>query len=187
MIAEMRTWNERLAYAVDQRKETQANLARATGAKPPSVKEWLDGITKNIGAENAAKACSFLRINIDWLLFGKPPSGLEENASAHVWLTGDELSCLKMFNEMEEDARKHWISIGASLPKAQKEKIPTPKVVDEPQAKTIQSKPRRLGDAGKHRENTHSPNKEIERRKQEIQVIHERRKRPWDYGKQGDE
>jgi hypothetical protein len=101
------------------------------------------------------------------------------------WLDHEKLDQeAQVFKQLPAEVRA-WI-LKAAVNGSQREN-PTPKVVDEPQDKPIQSKPKRLGDAAKHRENTHSPDKEIERRKQEIQVIHERRKRPWDYGKQGDE
>lgn len=73
----METWNERLAQAMDARGKIAADLSRVTKKKAASVSDWLSGKTKMMEADNAAVVCSFLRINHDWLFFGKGSSGLE--------------------------------------------------------------------------------------------------------------
>lgn len=74
----MKTWNERLAYALKAREMTAADLARATKKKPPSVKDWLEKPNMEIGANNALNACDFLKIEFRWLLSGVLPSGIAE-------------------------------------------------------------------------------------------------------------
>lgn len=74
----METWHKRLAQAVRDRGKTQADLARVTGKKPPSVNGWFTGETKMMEADSSAKVCSYLRINALWLFHKMGPSGLEE-------------------------------------------------------------------------------------------------------------
>lgn len=88
----MDSWHKRLEFALQQRKKTPAELARATGNKPPSVSDWLSGQTKMMGGENAVKVCSFLNINHLWLFFGKGPSGLEEGHKTPDLIVLDEAS-----------------------------------------------------------------------------------------------
>lgn len=76
----MKTWHERLQEALAARDKTQAELARHASVKPPSVSDWLNGKTRMLGGKNAAKVCDFLRINHDWLFYGRLPSGLESDA-----------------------------------------------------------------------------------------------------------
>jgi len=119
----MKTWNERLAYALRRRDKNPADLARATGAKPPSVKEWLDGITKNIGAENAVKACGYLDINIEWLMFGKGVSGLDKqepilstnSSDAPNTLTEEQALLLALVDKIKGEAREPWLKLGDLL------------------------------------------------------------------------
>jgi transcriptional regulator with XRE-family HTH domain len=74
----MKTWNERLRFALSKRGKNASELARATGTKPASVKDWLEKPNMKIGAINALTACDFLKINIRWLLHGTLPSGINE-------------------------------------------------------------------------------------------------------------
>lgn len=52
---------------------TQADLARATGAKPPSVSAWFSGETKSMKADTAAKAAQLYGCNPMWLSTGIGP------------------------------------------------------------------------------------------------------------------
>jgi transcriptional regulator with XRE-family HTH domain len=134
MIASMEKWNDRLVYALKVRKKTQADLIRVTGAKGSSVNEWVSGITKNMKASNAIKVCNFLRINIDWFLHKKGPSGLEEENGAPVFLTKEQREILSLAEHMEPEARGKWIAIGSSLPSLN----PTDKAVDNKQPQPIE-------------------------------------------------
>lgn len=75
----MQTWNDRLKYAIDKRRVTATDLARACGIKPASVSGWTSGDTKSMEAGNALRVSEYLRINLPWLLLNHPPSGLEDN------------------------------------------------------------------------------------------------------------
>lgn len=50
---------------------TQADLARATGAKPPSVNAWFSGETKSMKAQTAAKAAMLYGCSPHWLATGE--------------------------------------------------------------------------------------------------------------------
>jgi transcriptional regulator with XRE-family HTH domain len=46
---------------------SNADLARATGAKPPSVGDWFNGNTKSLKAETAAKVAGVYGVSHLWL------------------------------------------------------------------------------------------------------------------------
>jgi hypothetical protein len=132
----MEKWNDRLVYALKVRQKTQADLIRVTGAKGSSVNEWVSGITKNMKATNATKVCNFLRINIDWFLHKKGPSGLDEDIdNVPVLLTSEQKQVLTILEAMAPKARENWIANGMFLTSV----VPTPKAVDTPQAEQLES------------------------------------------------
>lgn len=68
----MLTLKERFAQLQAEKPEiTQADLARATGAKPPSVNAWFTGETKSMKPETAEIAASMYGVNALWLATGK--------------------------------------------------------------------------------------------------------------------
>lgn len=50
---------------------TNADLARATGAKPASVGDWFNGDTKTLKADTAAKAAAVYGVSPLWLATGE--------------------------------------------------------------------------------------------------------------------
>lgn len=74
----MEFWNHRLNKALAAREKKSVDLVKATGKSAASVSSWLSGATKMIEADNAVLVCDFLRISPRWLMFGRGPSGLEE-------------------------------------------------------------------------------------------------------------
>lgn len=68
----MSTLKQRFAKLAELHPEiTQADLARATGAKPPSVNAWFSGETKSMKAATAAKAARLYGCNPLWLAEGE--------------------------------------------------------------------------------------------------------------------
>lgn len=68
----MLTLKQRFELLQKERPEiSQADLARATGAKPPSVNAWFTGETKSMKAETAAMAAGLYGVNPLWLATGK--------------------------------------------------------------------------------------------------------------------
>ena len=64
----MITLEKRFALLSKERPDiTQADLSRATGAKPPSVNDWFSGKTKSMKAETAAKAAQLYGCNTQLL------------------------------------------------------------------------------------------------------------------------
>lgn len=72
-ILAMSTLASRLKERLLELGLTQAQLARATGAKEPSVHKWLSGATKNLKGANLVKAAEFLRVSEAWLADGVGP------------------------------------------------------------------------------------------------------------------
>lgn len=70
----MTTLKQRFALLAHERPDiSQADLARATGAKPPSVNAWFSGETKAMKATTAAKAAELYGCNTLWLSDGLGP------------------------------------------------------------------------------------------------------------------
>ncbi len=68
----MSTLKQRFAKLAELHPEiTQADLARATGAKPPSVNAWFSGETKSMKAATAAKAAHLYGCSPHWLATGE--------------------------------------------------------------------------------------------------------------------
>jgi transcriptional regulator with XRE-family HTH domain len=57
---------------------SQADIARATGVKTPSVADWLNGKTKSLKAETARRAAALFQCDQNWLAtgVGQPNWGL---------------------------------------------------------------------------------------------------------------
>ena len=72
-ILAMTTLAERLRERTEELGVTQAQLARATGAKEPSVHKWFSGATKNLKGANLVKAAEFLQVSEAWLADGVGP------------------------------------------------------------------------------------------------------------------
>lgn len=79
----MSTLAERLAEAMSDTGVTAADLARATGAKAPSVHKWVHGATKNIRGANLVAAAQLLQVNEAWLADGHGPK--KRNAPNVGW------------------------------------------------------------------------------------------------------
>lgn len=79
----MSTLAERLTEAMSDTGITAADLARATGAKAPSVHKWVHGQTKNIRGANLVAAAQLLEVNEAWLADGHGPK--KRHAAPASW------------------------------------------------------------------------------------------------------
>ena len=66
----------------EQPDKSQAGLARATGAKPPSVSDWVSGLTKSMNSEYLSRAASYFNVNSNWLSLGAGPKRNESTSTA---------------------------------------------------------------------------------------------------------
>lgn len=73
MAAKLKTWNERLVWALERRKVRKAELARACGIERSSVQEWADGKTGDPKLAPFFAACDYLRVQPRWLALGEGP------------------------------------------------------------------------------------------------------------------
>ena len=69
----MKLLKDRLQYALELRKGSQADLARACHVKAPSVAEWISGKTKTLKSDSLLRASAFLGVNALWLHTGELP------------------------------------------------------------------------------------------------------------------
>lgn len=69
----MRTWNERLAYALAESDLNANKLRLELGVSAPTVSAWIGAGTikpaENITGENLLKVCRLLNVRPEWLLF----------------------------------------------------------------------------------------------------------------------
>lgn len=66
--------SSRLKTLLDENpSKTQAGLARATGAKPASISDWVNDRTKSINSKYLTHAANYLGVSSDWLATGKGP------------------------------------------------------------------------------------------------------------------
>jgi transcriptional regulator with XRE-family HTH domain len=73
MARSIRTWNERLNWALRERGVSKSELARACKIERASVTEWTNGKTKDPKLSPFFLACDTLRINPRWLALGEGP------------------------------------------------------------------------------------------------------------------
>lgn len=67
--------NQRLMAVVKQKRLTQADLVRASGATSPTVTDWFNrGAVPD--AERLARIAKAIRVNAHWLLTGQGPKSL---------------------------------------------------------------------------------------------------------------
>lgn len=66
----MKTLAQRLAYALSERKNSPAELARAIGKTESAVSQWLSGETKNMRSDSLMAVSRFLECNPSWLATG---------------------------------------------------------------------------------------------------------------------
>lgn len=100
----METWHDRLITALNSRGCVLRDLVAVTGCKPPSVYAWAPDATKRtktLGADNAAKICSYLSINLPWLLYGVGLSGLEKDNVSRESIHGKAQRLLPLSNSGE--------------------------------------------------------------------------------------
>ena len=81
----MTTLKQRFAALAAARPDiSQADLARATGAKPPSVNAWFSGDTKSMKGETAAKAAALYGCSAIWLATGVGPMYEKAESASNV-------------------------------------------------------------------------------------------------------
>lgn len=73
MRTRLKTWNERLNWALRERRMTKAELARACGVERASITEWTNGKTKDPKLVPFFKACDALNVRPRWLALGEYP------------------------------------------------------------------------------------------------------------------
>lgn len=77
----MSTLKSRFAELRAERPEiSQADLARATGAKPPSVNAWFTGQTKSMKVDTAVAAAALYGVSPHWLATGHGPKHMNRDS-----------------------------------------------------------------------------------------------------------
>lgn len=65
------TLSDRIKLAAEEKKISQAGLARACGISRPSVNAWFSGTTQSIDGKYLTTAAEFLGVNPHWLATGE--------------------------------------------------------------------------------------------------------------------
>jgi transcriptional regulator with XRE-family HTH domain len=58
--------------------KSQAGLARATGARPASISDWVNDRTKSINSKYLTSAANYFGVSSDWLATGKGPKQTQD-------------------------------------------------------------------------------------------------------------
>ena len=81
----MSTYGNRLNAALERKKRSRADLAKAIGRTPQAIGQVINGMTKALTAENNSLAAIYLDVNPHWLATGEgemlPPTGQRQEAS----------------------------------------------------------------------------------------------------------
>lgn len=127
-LANMETWNERLAKALRDSKMQAIDLANKVGVKPSAVTQWTNGVTKRIDGENLLRAAKALGVTADWLMFGGPqdkaPEAHQETQEPYLVKRGgseyDQLAASMreayLRGSLPEDLLKSFKQVFRSLP-----------------------------------------------------------------------
>jgi transcriptional regulator with XRE-family HTH domain len=99
----MKTLAARLQHALDKRKKTAADLARAVPTTDSTVSQWLSGEIKSMRGGNLIAVCTFLNIEAQWLAAGKGPSGLEEEHHGAVIAAEPRMTSYGVIVEGDEE------------------------------------------------------------------------------------
>lgn len=112
----METFAERLRAAMAGPPSVkQVDIARACGIKPPSVSDWLNGVSVNIQGKNLLAAAKLLNVRPEWLAKGigpmRPAAHMELDtppnrfAAAPLELTYKETELIRQYRSMDEIQR----------------------------------------------------------------------------------
>ena len=104
------TLKQRFALLQERRLDiTQADLARATGARPPSVNAWFTGDTKSMKAETASKVAALYGVNPLWLATGE--GSVEPNIHEMLGYIDNGLGCPQNRQEHNVAPVFDWVRI----------------------------------------------------------------------------
>lgn len=105
-ISGMSTLADRIKEAMAESNMTAAELARATGAKEPSVHKWIHGQTKNLKGKNLVNAALALNVSDSWLADGVGPKRRKKQGWPFVTITQDRYDLL---TPIQKAAVEEWI------------------------------------------------------------------------------
>ena len=77
----MRTYADRLKWAMDQKGVGPSELARACGIRPQAISQQLSGESKSASAKNLLRIARILNVNAEWLAAGSGCSGAIEETT----------------------------------------------------------------------------------------------------------
>ena len=70
MQKELASVGARLAHAMDVRGKTGRDVAKAAAVTEATISQWKNDVTTSFDAGTALRVCNFLRIRMEWLLWG---------------------------------------------------------------------------------------------------------------------
>jgi SOS-response transcriptional repressor LexA len=101
-MIDMKTYGERVEYALAQRKKEQQWLAEQTGLSVQAIGQCINGKTKAFKAENNSKVAKALEVDTDWLATGEG-----------AWSRMGESGKLELLTNIRKVPLVGWISAGA--------------------------------------------------------------------------
>lgn len=103
--------NDRIKEAIDGAGLKPSELARAAGVSRGAVTQWTNGLTRSLKAETAAKLEIATGYRASWLVTGKGPKKVSDNAppgSVFQQLTQDEIDFLDNFRRLTDQDRARY-------------------------------------------------------------------------------
>jgi transcriptional regulator with XRE-family HTH domain len=96
-------FSDRLAYALSFADKSRRELADHLGISMQAVSQVLNGVNKNMNAENTIRAARFLKVSSWWLATGEgPPIGRDALCEA---LSSEAISYAVEWDSMSEPER----------------------------------------------------------------------------------
>jgi|GEM_PF-3669192 transcriptional regulator with XRE-family HTH domain len=95
-------FSDRINEAISEAGVKPVEVADAADITEATMSAWRHGNPKKPAADNVLKACKFLRINIEWLIFGKKPMSITDNHALVIekHLKPQHEKLLKLFEKL---------------------------------------------------------------------------------------
>lgn len=111
-ITGMTTLADRIKEAMADAGITAAELARATGAKEPSVHKWIHGQTKNLKGKNLVIAAQLLNVSESWLADGVGPKPRKKEGWPFLTVSQERYDLL---TQKQKEAIEEWVDTQITL------------------------------------------------------------------------
>jgi transcriptional regulator with XRE-family HTH domain len=119
MPEKLRTWTDRLNWAMTDRGVKNAELARACNIERASITEWRNGKTKDPKLAPFFAACTKLKVRPRWLALGELPiDPLPDDAVQQPSMTTLLTEIARALADLNEEDQRKVLEIVLRMPQA---------------------------------------------------------------------